>query len=140
MKKIVLIICNMFLVIVLCVSLFVIFNNKEEKDKIILKDYSYVNVEEIKTMELSTLSDDDNVISVRDVRISSGFLEGSIVINSDKSYKKLKTIVNLYDEEGNILDEISFEFEDVSPYEERDLFYAIQKDLSDTYYVDIKEG
>ncbi len=140
MKKIVLIICNMFLVIVLCVSLFVIFNNKEEKDKIILKDYSYVNVEEIKTMELSTLSDDDNVISVRDVRISSGFLEGTIVINSDKSYKKLKTIVNLYDEEGNILDEISFEFEDVSPYEERDLFYAIQKDLSDTYYVDIKEG
>jgi len=28
----------------------------------------------------------------------------------------------------------------MAPYEERDLFYAIQKDLSNAYYVDIKEG
>lgn len=139
MKKISLIVFNIVLGLVLFISLVVILN-REKEERIVFKDYSYVNVEEIKTMELSTLSDDDNVISVRDVRISSGFLEGTIALNSDKSYKNLKTIVSLYDEDGKVLDEISFEFENVLPYEERDLFYAIQKDLSDTYYVDIKEG
>ena len=29
---------------------------------------------------------------------------------------------------------------DISSYEERDLFYPIQKDLSNAYYIDVKEG
>ena len=138
MKKISLIVFNIVLGLVLFISLVVILN-REKEERTVFKDYSYVNVEEIKAMKLSTLSD-DNIINVKDVRISSGFLEGTIVLNSDKSYKNLKTIVSLYDEDGKVLDEISFEFENVLPYEERDLFYAIQKDLSNAYYVDVKEG
>lgn len=138
MKKVILVVFNIVLVVVAFISLFVIFN-REKEEKTVFKDYSYVNVEEIKAMKLSTLSD-DNIINVKDVRISSGFLEGTIVLNSNKSFKKLKAIVGLYDEKGNVLDEISFEFENVLPYEERDLFYAIQKDLTNAYYVDIKEG
>lgn len=138
MKKISLIVFNIVLGLVLFISLVVILN-REKEERTVFKDYSYVNVEEIKAMKLSTLSD-DNIINVKDVRISSGFLEGTIVLNSDKSYKNLKTIVSLYDEDGKVLDEISFEFENVLPYEERDLFYAIQKDLTNAYYVDIKEG
>ena len=140
MKKKFLIISGIVIVVlVLGISLFLILNNEDKTVK--LKDFSYVNVEEIKPMEVSTLKDnDDNVIIVRDVRISSGYLEGTILLYSDKNYEKLKVMVCLYDEEGNLIDEINFEFENVSPYEERDLFYAIQKDLSNAYYVDVKEG
>ncbi len=140
MKKKVLIVSSIVLVVLIFgISLFLILGKKEE-ELVKLKDYSYVNVEEIKIMEVSTLSDEDNIVSVKDVRISNGYLEGTILLNSDKSYKNLKVLVSLYDEEGNLLDKISFDFENVSPYEERDLFYAIQKDLSNAYYVDVKEG
>ncbi|MBE6151109.1 MAG: hypothetical protein E7162_04795 [Firmicutes bacterium] len=137
MKKKVLIISSIIIfVLILGISLFFILDKDEEPIK--LKDFSFVNVDEIKTKEISTL--DDNIVSVRDIRISDGYLEGIVFINGDKSFNKLKVLVSLYDIDGNLLDEISFEFENMAPYEERDLFYAIQKDLSNAYYVDIKEG
>jgi len=75
MKKKVLIISSIIIfVLILGISLFFILDKDEEPIK--LKDFSFVNVDEIKTKEISTL--DDNIVSVRDIRISDGYLEGLI--------------------------------------------------------------
>lgn len=137
MKKKVFIISSILLVVVLVISLFLIFGKDKEK-KVVLKDYSYVNVETLKTNDVNTL--DENDFIVKDARISNGYLEGTFFNNSDSSFEVLKLIVYIYDEDGNILDEINFEYEDVVSYDERDLFYPIQKDLSDGYYISVKEG
>ena len=135
-KKVFIASCIVMVVLILGILLVLILNKKDEADKV--KDYSNINVEEIKVKEYKLL--EDSIVNVKDVRINDGYLEGTISFNSDKSLDKIKVIVSLYDKDVNLLDEISFEFENVSPYEERDLFYAIQKDLSKAYYVDVKEG
>ena len=134
-KKVFIASCIVMVVLILGILLVLILNKKDEPDKV--KDYSNINVEEIKVKEYKLL--EDSIVNVNDVRINDGYLEGTISFNSDKSLDKIKVIVSLYDKDDNLLDEISFEFENVSPYEERDLFYAIQKDLSNAYYVDVKE-
>lgn len=135
-KKVFIASCIVMVVLILGILLVLILNKKDEPDKV--KDYSNINVEEIKVKEYKLL--EDSIVNVNDVRINDGNLEGTISFNSDKSLDKIKVIVSLYDKDVNLLDEISFEFENVSPYEERDLFYSIQKDLSKAYYVDVKEG
>lgn len=136
MKKKFLIGGMLLLVVVLSISLFLIFD-KDEEEKVELKDYSYVNVESLKTSDINTLRLEN--FTVRDVRIKNGYLEGSFLTNSEDSYDNLNIIVNIYDEDGNKLEEIDFEFNNVLPNEERDLFYPIQSDLSNAYYVSVEE-
>ena len=136
MKKKSLVIICIVLFVVLSVLLFLIFGLSKDNE-VELKDYSYVNVEEIKTKEFAILN--DNILDIRNVKIVEGYLEGVVFINSEENYKNLNFKVNIYDESGNLLDNINFNFENVLAYEERDLFYPIQKDLSKAYYVDIEE-
>ena len=137
MKKII-IISSLFVILVSSFSLFLIFGKDDEKDSVKIDDYSYVNVESLKTSDVNTLDVNDFII--KDARINKGYLEGIFFNNSEQSYEVLNIIISLYDEDGNILDEINFEFKDISSYEERDLFYPIQKDLSNAYYIGVKEG
>ena len=137
MKKII-IISSLFVILVSSFSLFLIFGKDDEKDSVKFEDYSYVKVESLKTSDVNTLDVNDFII--KDARINKGYLEGIFFNNSEQSYEVLNIIISLYDEDGNILDEINFEFKDIASYEERDLFYPIQKDLSNAYYIGVKEG
>jgi len=133
MKKKILIGSSLVLVVVLLISLFLILGGKEEDPKAKLEDYSHVNVESLKTNETEKLS--LNTINVLNARIRNGYLEGIIFNNSEKNYEVLDIKVILLNKKQNKLDEISFQFNDFLAYEERDMFYPIQKDLSNAYYI-----
>ena len=136
MRKLI-IICSVLIVFVLSFSLFLIFEKDKEDDNVKLTDYSYVNVESLKMSDINTLDLNDFII--KDAKINNGYLEGIFFNNSLDNYDVLNIVVSIYDEEGNLLDDINFEFKDIFSYEERDLFYPIQKDLSSAYYIDVKE-
>lgn len=132
MKKKYFIFGGLVAVLVVMIMLGVIFIDNMKKEKEI--DYSTINVEKLVD---KVKNSDKNSFELLDCKIRNGYFEGIFYNNSDVSYDYLEIKVNFYDKDGKKIDDISFIFNNINSYEERDLYYPIQSDLSDAYYIDI---